>query len=378
MLTLKRIDLIDHRQMPRYSDTVVLLGIIALSILYDLHLLSLLPFYHFIFIRKVGDKPHMLMKVLKLVGPWLTWADWRKLESLNKAIHKWCQSKDAAMSLFGLWQERTVSLCEIGKLLKKNHLEVFELDFINPIPFVTSWRRMALCRPSREYLYRSLLELSDLEEKIVENAVYEGSCCVKSDSLPIRGDDQWLPISCDPIDLKEDCIPPYYFLERAVPKGLKIVLVGLMPLHDYDYQWGCRVEILNAVGRAAALELDGLIIRDKFAVLTLDFLGPFVSALQEQKNGEFESPLEILLFHITDSDAWDSISFQRYRHGLSNLRNQIFHSKLRNLKYLNMEYVNPVECTKDFDLENLSYACPNLQVLELGRYSCHNFPPTFK
>ncbi len=58
---------------------------------------------------KVGDKPHMLVTVLKFVGPWLSWGDWQNVEMLNKAINKWCQSEDAAMSLFGLWQERTMS-----------------------------------------------------------------------------------------------------------------------------------------------------------------------------------------------------------------------------------------------------------------------------
>ncbi len=49
---------------------------------------------------QVGDKPHMLAKVLKFVGPWLSWGDWQNVEMLNKAINKWCQSEDATMSLF--------------------------------------------------------------------------------------------------------------------------------------------------------------------------------------------------------------------------------------------------------------------------------------
>ncbi len=61
---------------------------------------------------QIGSKSYIL-RVLPLVGWWLSWQDWRNVEKVDKATHEWCQSEEATISLFGLWQERSKSLFEI-------------------------------------------------------------------------------------------------------------------------------------------------------------------------------------------------------------------------------------------------------------------------
>ncbi len=328
---------------------------------------------------EVGDKPHMLATVLKFVGPWLSWGDWRNVEMLNKAINKWCQSEDAATSLFGLWQERTVSLHKIGKWLsRERNVGHFEFDFINPIPFMG--RLFPFAGVSRDSLYRSILELSDLEEKVVRNALNEGSC-VRIDSLPIRGDDQWLLIDCDFIIEKDEyCIPPYYFLERAVPKGLKIVVVNFGANSGF---LSCVRKISKAVGRAAALGLEGLIIYYRGGLFTSKVSKSFISALQEKKDGEFESPLEILAVYHYDLDLLGRRNYfyrrDDFKSFSSNMMYGIRSGKLRNLKYVKTNTVELSELVKQYlPSWNLSYTCPNLQVLDLGQMTDCDFQPSFQ
>ncbi len=56
--------------------------------------------------------------------------------------------------------------------------------------------------------------------------VHDGISCIgRSDNpLPITGDDKWLLISDPNGNLNKDSIPPYYYLNCAVPDGLNIVL----------------------------------------------------------------------------------------------------------------------------------------------------------
>ncbi len=123
-----------------------------------------------------GDKSQRLTAALNLVGPWLSWQDWCKLEKLNKIIREWCHSEDASIGLFGLWQERTMSQYEAKRQLHRSSDAGF--NFESPSPF------LGLTSPytGYAYVYRTLLQLSDLERKIVENA----SCtnwCVRNGSL---------------------------------------------------------------------------------------------------------------------------------------------------------------------------------------------------
>ncbi len=268
-----------------------------------------------------------------------------------------------------------MSLREIGELLStEKHVANFDLDFMNPIPFIGE---SDLTIVSRESLCRSLLELSDLEEKVARNALNEGSC-VRIDSLPIRGDDQWLLIDCDTSDFIKHCIPPYYFLERAVPKGLKIVLVDVARCNSFPLRLR---KVLKAVGRAVVLRLDGLIIYDEYGLLISIFLKSFISALQEQKDGEFESPLEVLSFNVLEEDEggrkYDILDISKYL--CSKMIYGIGSGKLRNLKYVNIGFMELTELVKEYPRWwNLQYTCPNLQVLELWRNSDCDFPPSFQ
>eukprot|EP01084_Bolivina_argentea_P126430 223866_1 len=176
---------------------------------------------HAIMDPSVTKVNHML-EVLRLVGPWLTWQDWRKLEKLkNKAIREWCHSDGAAISLFELWQEHTESLVEIAHNLwdlkiryAYKQIPTFVGLFVNDS---TDGGNVVRLDPTVEFaLYRSSLELSDLEQKIAGNAIHEGSSCVKDDPLPMRGGDRWLHITISDPKWK-DSIPPYYFLKRAAP-----------------------------------------------------------------------------------------------------------------------------------------------------------------
>ncbi len=316
-----------------------------------------------------GGKSQTLINVLRLVGPWLTtWQDWHKLEKLNKVVREWCHSEDAAIGLFGLWKERNMSLYEVGRQLEMSVINA--LNFENPIPFLGF-----TCTHDVYYdllggtatLYRSLLELSDLERKIVGNASFTGRC-VRSDPLRVKGveSDQWLLIDCS--DLEEtNCIPPYHHLKFAVPKGLKIALSD-----ENEYRFnnpsGYKQETYMAVGRATALGLSGLIVYHFNPIVIVDILGFLVSALQEQKEGEFVSPLEFLSFP-SPLRCWEgNAQHERFRRVLTSLRDQIVLGKLSNLKCLNLGFLDTKEKVEDFDLRKVLYACPNLQVLELGRY----------
>ncbi len=256
---------------------------------------------------------HML-KVLEFIGPWLTWDGWRKLGKLNKATREWCYSEDAAISLFGLWQEHTESLVEINQYLwDMGSREMMSgwidrkpdviFDNIKTPPFVGCFvhffngdvdnSSVFAQRHSVSVglaLYRSSLELSDLEKEIAGNSMYEGSIssCVRNDyddHLPMRGSDLWLLITST---RDSSSIPPYYYLKSAVPKGLKIVL-DIVCWNGLDWIG----EMIEIIGRAAALELTGLVVYGAYRDMT-KILKLLVSALQEQEEG-FSSPLECLL-----------------------------------------------------------------------------------
>ncbi len=107
-----------------------------------------------------GDKSQRLTTVCKLVGPRLSWQDWYKLEKLNKIIRKWCHSEDAAIGLFGLWQKRTMSLYEVERRLRLKGFR-YGFNFESARPFVEFFSPLI----AHKLLYRSLLELSDLEKK---------------------------------------------------------------------------------------------------------------------------------------------------------------------------------------------------------------------
>ncbi len=318
----------------------------------------------------------MLKEVLMLIGPWLTtWEDWRKLERLNKATHEWSHFEDAAICLFGLWQECTTSLNEMQWQMLYNYdtdFPGFECLFYNPVPFLGDILKKSAYEQreqNRGILYRSFLELSDLSEKIVENAFREGNR-IRRDPLPILGVNQWLLINCEDTDsLGMNCIPPYYFLKFAVPKGLKIVLVD----HNRKpnkYSKGWIAETYHAVGRAAALGLSGLIVYNNNGRVAEQVLKSFVCALEEQKEGEFESPLEILSIPIRegfrDIDGYYARCMDIHLH---RLRHQFALGKLRNLKFLNMGCVETENGAEDLGLMEVPYVCPNLKVLELGGYS---------
>ncbi len=208
-------------------------------------------------------------------------------------------------------------------------------------------------------------------------AVHDCSSVRRRDSLPIMGNgDKWLVINCALTygGLETNCIPPYYYINFAVPKGLKIVLVGDNP-DPYKHIKGWRVETYKAVGRAAALGLSGLIVYDYNVRAAIHILKSFVSALQEQKEGEFESPLEILSLHRTDGGPLRRLLSRT----LCNLREQFALGKLRNLKHLNMGCVSTEEHAEDFGLREVPYACPDLQILELGwGYNEYEYPAKFQ
>ncbi len=135
-----------------------------------------------------------VQNVLRLIGPLLTtWEDWCKLERLNKAIREWCHSEDAAICLFELWRECTMSLSEMRRLQNYNTAFLaIEKYFDNPIPFLGGsgiYRGYTGVQGIRGSLYRSLLELSELQEKVVGNAFRKGSH-IRRGPLPILGGSQ--------------------------------------------------------------------------------------------------------------------------------------------------------------------------------------------
>ncbi len=317
------------------------------------------------FLTEIGDKPHFF-KVLKFIGPWLSWQDWRYVEKLDKATHKWCHSDDVAISLFGLWQERSKSLFEIiQQLWDLSSLSGLTPDSCfdnNQIPFLGSFYNLVLFprgAGNGSVLYRSSLELSDLEEKIVEHGAHKGTSCVRNDPLPIRKDDQWLLISDSHDHLKTDCIPPYYFLKIAVPKGLKIVLS--IPYIGGSRYW--TAETFAAVGRAVALGATSLIVYEYGANDFVKLLYPFFSKLKEQKKGEFVA-LESLSLHssVTSYEG-------KPRKELSNGMVSLALHTLRSLKYLRLAFAKRQSLAEGFVLRSLPYTCPELKVLELGEHS---------
>ncbi len=327
-------------------------------------------------------KSQRLIIVLRLVGPWLiTWQDWCKLQKLNKVIREWCHSKDAAIGLFGLWQERSMSLHEVGRRLEMSVYNAF--NFENPIPFLGfthTYHGYVHVLEGTASMYRSLLELSNLEKKIVGSASGTGRC-VRSDPLPIKGGagDQWLLIDCSDLE-KTDCIPPYYHLKFAVSKGLKILLIDTK-IYPFNDPSGCREEIYIAVGRAAALGLNGLIVCNYDPIVVVKVLESLVSTLQEQKEGEFQSPLEILsLPYLGRRLGNKKVYNTAVRDGcvLPSLIDEFVLGKLRNLKYLDLDYVDTKGKAENFGLREVLYACPNLQVLELGWCAKYEYLQNFQ
>ncbi len=317
--------------------------------------------------RQSDDKSQRLIKALRFVVPWLAWQDWRTIEQLNRVICEWCRSKDAATGLLILWREHTMSLFEVGRHLKS---ERFRSAVEPPLPF--------LGYSPRNYQFdiedgmwaviRSLSQLSVLETHIVENAPCSGSTCVRNDSLQIYGGggDKWLYINC--FDLGEtSCILPYFHLKFAVPKGLKIALSDENCYHRHNPS-GCKKECYKVVGRAAALGLSGLVVYYSNPIVALHVLEAFVTALQEQQEGEIVLPLEVLSFPSCLENLNNSPRLKRYRHVVTSLRDQIVLGKLRNLKYINFGFLNSKEITEDFGLREVQQACPKLQTLEIGRY----------
>ncbi len=320
-------------------------------------------------------------KVLKLVGPWLSWQDWRELEKVNnEAIREWCHSDSAVISLFGLWQERTKSLAEIAHQLwdlhnwsyrppnyyTNNQIPTFVGLFVNDS--VDDGGSLVHLDPTVEFaLYRSSLELSDLEEKIAENAMHEDGSRVKSVCLPMKGGDRWLLITSSYRKL-EDSIPPYYFLDHTAPSRLKIVLHV-----DGGVSW--TNETIEAIGKAAAWRLSGLIVYGSASVLS-QVLISLVSALRDHVEGKY-SPLEILALHQLPSRS-ESTDL-RYERAKGALRDQFHLLQMRNLKYLNMSGYGSGHFSSDTGLEYLPFACPNLQVLDVGDYyrqqnrNCYKF-----
>ncbi len=333
-------------------------------------------------LNEMQTRMRELKEGLMLIGPWLTtWEDWCKLERLNKAIREWCHSEDTAICLFGLWRERTMSLSEMRRM--HNYSTAFlaiEKYFDNPIPFLGGsdiYRGVTDVEGIRGSLYRSLLELSELEEKVVGNAFRKDSR-IRRDPLPIMGSNQWLLIDWDNIiDSQSNCIPPYYCLKFAVPKGLKVVLA-----RSYPVRGSLRGRIkrtCKAVGRAAALGMSGLILYDHSRSIVVQVLDSFVCALQEQKEGEFESPLEILSIPIAGEGFKSNEAIaMRLRDVLRSLGHQFVLGKLRSLKYLNMGCVTSENDANGFGLMKVPYGCPNLQVLELGWHSGLENPLKFQ
>ncbi len=312
--------------------------------------------------RKMLDssitKVRRILKILELIGPWLTWTDWRKLEKLNKARHKWCYSKDAAKSLLGLWQELSKSLFEIAQELPESPFDDTQFPFLGTFNRKRSHRNTVGLT-----LYRSSLELSELQEIIEGNVVHESSnSCVKNDQLPIWGNDKWLLIT---LTKDKDDVPPYYYLKYAAPEGLKIVVAGNvmanvlysddLTIHGMNVMssdWA--IEAINAVGRAAALGLSGLIVYNSDHSM-LKVLEPFVSALQEQNDEAFSSPLEILEFRCMRAGYCGNV----YNVTLDAMSEQFTLHKLCNLKYLQM---CPMERLFDAEVSFKNGLFPSLTV----------------
>ncbi len=93
----------------------------------------------------------------------------------------------------------------------------------------------------------------------------------------------------------------------------------------------------------------------------------FVTALQEQKEGEFISPLESLSFPYSNQCCDEQGLGEDFRRVLTSLREQIVLGKLRSLKYLSLGFLKSIEMAEDFGLRVVAHAFPNLQVLALDR-----------
>ncbi len=151
----------------------------------------------------------------------------------------------------------------------------------------------------------------------------------------------------------------------AVPKGLKVVIARSYPVRGSLS--GRMKRTCNAVGRAAALGLSGLMLHDHGQSTVIQVLDSFVCALEEKKEGEFESPMETLSIPIAGEGLKSNETIDmRLRDVLHSLGRQIVLGKLPNLKYLAMGYMPSENDTNGFSLRKLPYVCPNLQVLELG------------
>ncbi len=138
--------------------------------------------------------------------------------------------------------------------------------------------------------------------------------------------------------------------------------------------------------------LEGLIIYDTEGSFTSNVSKSFISALQEKKDGEFESPLEILSFYHHEVN----ISRRKRNYRMNDCRQRNYRKndcksfssdmtygigsgKLRNLKYVNIDFAELAEPVKEYlPSWNLPYTCPNLQVLELGRITVGDYPPSIQ
>ncbi len=363
------------------------------------------------FITEVGNEPHMLLKLLKFTGWWLSLEDWRKIETLNKGIYAWYHSEDATMS-GRPWQERTLNLFEI---IQDVHYQLYRdyfrhdlciMDWQPPdtivdiffgknrIPFLGKRVNSVLfpkCKKYRNEVLWSSFELFTLEQKILGSALHDEGDCVRSGPLTISGSDQWLVVNlnsesyinlsryncanlnrynCD----EKYCIRLCHYLKSDVPKGLKFFLNLSHYAHIPGPLRNWEVETLESIGRAASLKLGGLVVRGNAKSMET-LLVAFLSGLEDlHHKPQFTPPIEILSFHPTDSQPYDGIIDV-----MCKMRDEFDSHVYKNMKYLHLGFVDYFWQAVEVGVFDLPFSLPKLQLLELGEQNCHfEWPSNFQ
>ncbi len=304
----------------------------------------------------LGDKhvistPERLL--LNHVASYLSWADWECLSAVDLAMREWRDSKEASKSLWGLWDE----------LSRKPH------PYFSPRYDLDS-------RMDSRYTF-SELHVQEWRLLAVEESLKGGdACCGGLNCSLCRPTvaDNWLVIRAeDALDLSR--VPPYFMLPLAVPKELKLHFIGPGELnyypppgpgihsviHDHDT---LNQRLLPAVGKAAALGLNGLVLTCNENQASI-VLNNFLSTLQTLGCGGI-SPLQTLSFS-SQITRWTVP-----RCLVDRLASAIVeHCRLPALRYLKFDLLEWVS-----SLHRVPIVCRSLRVFEMGEL--FRYPSDFR
>ncbi len=303
--------------------------------------------------KHVITTPERLL--LKYVAPYLSWVDWVELSAVDLATRKWCDSKDASRSLWGLWDE----------LSQKPH------PYFSPEYAMDS-------RIDSRYTF-SELHVQDWRLLAVEESLKGGEVCCGGFNCSLCRPtvaNNWLVIWAE--DMKDlSRVPPYFMLPLSVPKEVKLHIIGsgelnYRPPSSIRRGGGCVVNdraalhprLLPAVGKAAALGLKGLVLTCNENEASI-VLNSFLSTLQTL-GCRGTSPLQTLSFS-SQTNRWWAPEYLVDR--LS--RAIVIDSRLPALRYLKFDLLEWVSV-----LQQVPIICRSLRVFEMGE--SFRYPSAFR